>query len=217
MTEDGINDNRNPWLYVPASDYEGHMNSETVGQLSVLNEIFQGVLKEIPSRNLAVLGCGTGNGFEHIDPRITERVLGIDINPEYLSILEKRYGSRLQMLELVCSDLNDYSCPDNSFDLIFAALVFEYIDYEKILERIYGWLTLQGSLVVILQLTSPESGMISETPYSSIKSLDSIMRLVNPAVFDRTAEKCGLIKTKEDEITLKLGKRFLVSYFKKAH
>jgi hypothetical protein len=28
-----------------------------------------------------VLGCATGNGFEHIDPLVTRRVVEIDINP----------------------------------------------------------------------------------------------------------------------------------------
>jgi ubiquinone/menaquinone biosynthesis C-methylase UbiE len=215
MTEDNLNHNQNPWLSVPASDYEGHMNSEIVGQLPVLNRIFENVLQELPARNLAVLGCGTGNGFEHINPQLVERVLGIDINPEYLSVLRKRYGSKLPMLELICSDLDTFSCPDYSFDLIYAALIFEYVDFEKILKRVSNWLTMNGTLVAVLQLPSLESHMISETPYPSIRSIEPIMRLVDPGIFSEKAEKYRLNKSKEIEIPLKLGKRFLVSYYKK--
>ena len=207
--------NQNPWLSIPASDYEGHMSSETVGQLPVLNRIFENVLKDIPSKYLAVLGCGTGNGFEHINPQITERVLGIDINPEYLSILRKRYGSKLQMLELICSDLNTYSCPDNFLDLTYAALIFEYVDFKKILKRISNWLMTEGTLAVVLQLPSLESKMVSATSYCSLKSLEPMMHLVNPEIFSETAEKCGLEISKEIEIPLKLGKRFMVTYYTK--
>lgn len=213
MTKNNLAHNPNPWLSISASDYEGHMNSENVGQSPVLNHIFENVLKDIPSKNLAVLGCGTGNGFEHINSQITERVLGIDINPEYLSFLRERYGSKLRMLELICSDLSTFSCPDNSFDLIYAALIFEYVDFERILKKVANWLTTKGTLVVVLQLPSLESEMISETAYSSLRLLDTIMHLVKPEIFDETAEKCGLKKSKEIEIPLKSGKKFLVSYY----
>ncbi len=213
MTENSFA--RNPWLSIPASDYEGHMNSEIVGQFPVLNHIFKNALKEVPSNKLAVLGCGTGNGFEHINPQLFDKVVGIDINPEYLSILQERYGSKLPMLELICSDVNTYSCPDNSFDLIYAALIFEYVDFEKILERVSHWLMKNGTLVAVLQLPSHESGMISDTPYLSLRSIEPIMRLINQETFNVAAEKCWLQKSKEIEIPLKLGKRFLVSYYKK--
>lgn len=207
--------NQNPWLSISAADYEGHMNSEAVGQTLVLNRIFKNVIKDIHSRRLAVLGCSTGNGFEHINTNVTEKVLGIDINQEYLSILRGRFGTKLPMINLVCSDLNAFSCPENSFDLVYAALIFEYVDFKKILPRIYNWLEVKGVLVVVLQLPSLSSTMISETSYSSLKSLKKVMHLVNPEIFNETAENCGLIKIKENEIPLKLGKSVLVSYYKK--
>jgi ubiquinone/menaquinone biosynthesis C-methylase UbiE len=215
MAKDNFSHNQNPWLSIPASDYEGHMNSETVGQLPVLNRIFGNVLKDVPSKSLAVLGCSTGNGFEHIDPQIVQRLVGVDINPEYLSILRYRYGDKFPMLELICSDLDSFSCPDNSFDLIYAALIFEYVDFAKILKRVSKWLMTQGTLVAVLQLPSSEAKMISETPYSSLKFLQPVMHLVNPEAFNETAEQCGLIKQKETEILLKSGKKFLVSYYQK--
>jgi ubiquinone/menaquinone biosynthesis C-methylase UbiE len=215
MGQNDFADISNPWLSIPASDYEGHMNLDTVRQLHVLSQIFENVMKDIPSIKLAVPGCGTGTGFEHIDPKVTESVLGIDINPEYLSIVRKRYGPKLPMLELICSDLNAFSCPDKSFDLIYAALIFEYMDFEKLLKRVSNWLMMNGTLVAVLQMPSPESKMISETPYSSLRAIEPIMHLVNPQAFNETAEKCGLRKFKEVEIPLKLGKKFLVSYYKK--
>lgn len=205
----------NPWLSISAADYEGHMDAPNVGQLSVLNGIFRDALRCIPSKTIAVLGCGTGNGFEHIDREMTKRVVGIDINSEYLSLLKERHASRLPELELVCSDVSAFSPPNSSFDLIYGALIFEYVDYARMLKRISDWLTPKGTLVCVFQLPSPESGVVSETEYSSLKSLESIMRLVDPHDFDARARECGLTRVKQSEIPLKQGKRFLVSYYGK--
>ena len=81
----------NPWLTISAEDYEAHMASPEVGQLQVLNQLFKVVLEEHRPESMAVLGCSTGNGFEHIDPSTTRRVVGIDINPSYLAVARKRF------------------------------------------------------------------------------------------------------------------------------
>ena len=215
MTKNDFTNSKNPWLSISATDYEGHMNSEKVGQLSILNSIFKNALSDTNPKSLAVLGCGTGNGFEHIDPQIVGTVLGIDINPEYLSVLRTRYEARLQMLELICTDLNTFVVTDNTFDLIYAALIFEYVDFESLLGRISKWLKGNGTLVIVLQLPSPESKMISDTHFTSLKVLKSIMHLINPETFAATAARCGLKKIKDTEIPLKQGKGFLVSYYTK--
>lgn len=211
-----INNNSNPWLSIPASDYEAHMDSQSVGQLTVLNRLFKDVLHDVQPRYLAVLGCGTGNGFEHINTQITEKVLGIDINPEYLAITRRRYGNKLSGLELICSDLCAVSCPDYTYDLIHAALIFEYIEIEKTLKLVSRWLTKRGVLSVVLQLHSGNSGMISETGYHGLKSLESIMRLVNPVTFDLAAERNGLKKLREINIPLESEKMFSFCYYKKS-
>jgi SAM-dependent methyltransferase len=81
----------NPWLTVPASDYEGHMTA--AGQLPALSAIFRGVYLEQRPRRVTVLGCATGNGFEHIDPAMTEEVIGVDINAAYLEVARKRFAA----------------------------------------------------------------------------------------------------------------------------
>jgi ubiquinone/menaquinone biosynthesis C-methylase UbiE len=181
----------------------------------VLNRIFKEALNDVRPRYLAVLGCGTGNGFEHVNTKITENVLGIDINPEYLAITSKRYGNKLPGLDLICSDLCAISCPEYTYDIIHGALIFEYVEIEKTLQLVSRWLTKGGVLSVVLQLPSPKSGMISETRYHSLKSLESIMHLVNPVTFDSAAEKNGLKKSKESNIPLKSGKMFSFRYYKK--
>jgi SAM-dependent methyltransferase len=215
MENGGPTTHWNPWLTIPASDYEGHMGSAKVGQLPVLNRIFADALAEFAPRHLAVAGCSTGNGFEHIDLDVTRRIVSIDINPDYLDVLDRRYRHRIPGLELVCADLASCSLEPCSLDLIHAALVFEYLAPEDVLPEFTRWLRAGGILTVVLQLPSPTSKMVSETPYTSLRALGSIMRLVDPVVFCKLAGECGLATLRSWDVDLKLGKRFRVVYYKK--
>ena len=51
-----------------------------------------------------ILGIAGGNGLEHIDPAITTRTVGIDINAEYLEVVAQRHPN-LHALELHHHDL----------------------------------------------------------------------------------------------------------------
>ena len=95
----------NPWLQIPASDYEDHMSLPEVAQAQALNKLMASALKEYTPASIAVIGCTTGNGFEHIDAAHTRRVVGVDINPVYLGMLEKRFAGRIFDLELVEADV----------------------------------------------------------------------------------------------------------------
>jgi len=52
----------NPWLHIPASDYEGHMSSPHIDQQQFLAQIFQESLSKYDNASMALLGCTTGNG-----------------------------------------------------------------------------------------------------------------------------------------------------------
>ena len=208
--------NQSPWLTIPASDYEGHMGSDNVGQLVVLDQLFSKALVDFSPQNLAVLGCATGNGFQHIDPEKTLRIVGIDINKEYLDILSSRYSRKLTNMELVCSDITTCQFNDVSFDLVYSALVFEYVKPGDVLPVITPWIQKGGKLVVVLQMRSLQSKMVSETPYTSLKSLEPIMELVEPKSFEESAEIHGLHLIKSWEVPLQAGKRFHVACYEKS-
>ena len=204
---------QNSWLQIPADDYEGHMSDENVRQQQALNEIFKNVLAEYSPESLCVLGCTTGNGFEHINTDVTKRDVGVDINKEYLEILHNRFGTQIPGMKLICDDLNELDLPAASFDLIHAALLFEYVDVEKTLNKISRWLKKNGILSVVLQLPSDQTSPVSETPYQSLKLLSPILNLVNPDMFSSSANKAGLKEVKGFEYDLKTGKKFFVAYF----
>lgn len=207
----------NPWLEIPPDDYENHMASPEVEQLQALNVLFKGVIKKYRPSSIAVIGCTTGNGFEHIDPRMTKRVLGIDINQHYLDIARKRHP-HLPGLEFMCADIASAAADEISYDpvdLIHAALLFEYVSIEEALPRIARLLMPGGILSVGLQLESPDSAPVTKTRYKSLEKLSPIMNLVNPEEFTSTAERYALQQIDSSIIDLKKGKRLFAGYYRK--
>ncbi len=203
----------NPWLKIPAEDYEGHMSNENVGQLQALNGIFDNVLNECTPTSLCVLGCTTGNGFEHINRNITKRITCIDINRNYLQILDERYRQKLAGLELLCDDLDKIDLPAESFDLIYGALIFEYINVDAVLKNVSQWLKRGGALAVVIQIKSENLNAVSETPFHSLKYLNGLFNYVEPENFEKTALKFSLSKKKSYEYDLNSGKKFYIGYF----
>jgi SAM-dependent methyltransferase len=211
----GLRRKRNPWLDIPAADYEGHMSHEAVGQLQALNRIFAEIMVTFEPRRLCVLGCATGNGFEHIRPEVTESVVAVDVNRDYLDVVEDRYRPTLPGLEVVCADATKARIEPASRDHVHAGLVFEYVDVKRVLARAASWLKTGGVLSAVIQLPSAASGPVTDTPYQSLKRLERFMHLVDPAELTGAAEAVGLSERKSFDVGLKRGKKLRVIYFVK--
>jgi SAM-dependent methyltransferase len=161
---------RNPWLDIPLTDYEGHMTSPAIGQARLLSDIFAEVLSAYSPESVAVLGCAGGNGFERIVPETTRRLVGIDLNPDYLEQARVRFQRRIPGLELHAGDLQTTDFTFAPVALVFAALVFEYVDAAEILPRIRRMLRRDSLLVTVVQLASDELPEISPSSYPSLES-----------------------------------------------
>lgn len=205
---------QNPWLHIPAEEYEAHMASEAVGQLTVLSELMAGVLRRWRPASLAVPGCTTGNGFEHVDPGVTKCVVGIDINRAYLDELRQKHGSRLPGLELICADVQTTNLPRAAFDVVHAALLFEHAGPARALPGLVAGLKPAGVMTVVLQLPSTQSGPVSETAAPSLGRLKSSMRLVSPEGFRELAGGLGLVESEVRTIGLPGGKGFYVGTYR---
>lgn len=201
----------NPWLGVPASDYEAHMADAAVRQTPFLAGALAGALRRHAPAAVAIPGCATGNGFEHLAARDRRGpVAAIDLNLEYLRIAQARHAARLPELLLVRADAERLELAPGRFDLVHAALLFEYVDPDAVLARITRWLRPGGALSVVLQVESAAAPPVTPTAWTSLRSLGSILRPVPPARFAERARAHGLLPGAPTLTRLPTGREFAV-------
>lgn len=204
----------NPWLSIPASDYEAHMSDAAVGQTQMLNKCLGQIIAEKKPLSALVLGSATGNGFEHFINSETQHVKAVDINPEYCRILENRFSGKIKSLDVVCKDLLEVHLPGCTYDLVHCALIFEYVDVPKLLQKIKSAVSHNGWMTVVLQQSSPKSAPVTKTSYKSLENLTGFMNLIESVEFVKMAADAGFHIQKEYEIVLESGKKFYVGIFK---
>lgn len=203
----------NPWLTIPLADYEGHMASPEVDQSMLLSELFRAALARHRPHSLAVLGCAGGNGFDQIDPTTTERVVAIDINPDYTSEVLTRYRSRLPGLQALTLDIHNDTLPAVSVDLVHAGLVLEYVDVPCVIPKIAAMVAAGGIFHAVLQLPSNSMPSVSTTRFSSLQRLIPSMRLVSPDALTALALEANLELQGREWVQSPAGKMFAVLTF----
>src|SRR5512138_1884495 len=203
----------NPWTVVPAADYERHMGPQGVDQLAPLSASFQEVYAAAQTDRLLVLGCGTGNGLEHVNPAVTKRSVGVDVNLQYLGVARQRFIGLGARLELYCSEVEKFRAAPVSFDLVHAALLFEYLHPEPLVRKIAEWLAPHGTCSVVLQLPG---GAGPEAPTKTMQLIQKAMRLVPPEELGRLFEHYGLPPRRSKTVPLKHGKSFWTGAFGRA-
>lgn len=204
----------NPWLSIPLEDYEGHMALPDVGQANMLVNEFEELLKAYTPTSVALIGCAGGNGFEEATKAGVTRLVGLDINPSYIADARARYADRMAGLELYCADIEGNTPELRPVDLIYGALVFEYVDVAKALKNLREICLPNGVLATLLQLPKEGVESVSPSPYVKLKELSSIMRLVPPDDLRKAAEGLGFSFLSQKLITLGSGKQFSLQLFR---
>ncbi len=204
----------NPWLGLPLDDYEGHMGSPGVNQLGPLADLLGEALARLRPRSLAVLGVAGGNGLEHVDSTLTTRVLGIDLNPQYLDVTRQRFPD-LRGLELHCVDLEEPMPDLEAVALVHAALVFEHAGMGRCLENAVSLVAPGGHLSVVLQLPINGHDAVTASPYPSMSTLAGGFTFVDPHQLRRVLAQQGLRLTYQSRLALPSGKAFWSGYFER--
>ncbi len=204
---------RNPWLDIPLADYESHMALPYVAQAQLLSDLFAEALQEFSPESVALLGCAGGNGLERISSRVTKRVVGIDLNPSYIQEASRRFHDRIPALELFVGDIQTDPFDFAPVDLVFAGLLFEYVDVELVLARIHSMLNPRGRLVTVVQLPNAEIPEVTPTPFTSLESLSTVMHLVPPEMLEHLAGGCGYERIGTRRVESAGGKQFQVQTF----
>ena len=203
----------NPWLSIPLADYEGHMSLPAVGQAQMIAEQFDRALKRWAPARVAVIGCAGGNGLDRIAPVTVERVVAVDLNPEYIECARARHAGRLQGLELLCADVQSESLTYGPVDFTYAALLFEYVDVPSTLRTLARNSRPDAVLTTVVQLPHSIMPAVSSSPYESLVRLASVMTLVAPESLSRAAMEAGFAAADSTVIELESGKRFCVQNF----
>jgi 2-polyprenyl-3-methyl-5-hydroxy-6-metoxy-1,4-benzoquinol methylase len=188
----------NIWNSIPLEDYEQHMLHETVGQLQLLNHLTKMYLEATRPNTVLILGVAGGNGLEHIDKTITREVIGIDTNEKYLEETRMRYKELLPEIQLINVDLSDNEDEITKADLIWSALILEYINIEKCFQFISNNIKSNGHLVVTIQSNNGVQS-VGRSGIESVNSVEQLFRLVEPYDLLIVAEKFGFLKVFEEE------------------
>ena len=208
---------RNPWLEIPLAEYEGHMALPTVRQAEMLADELEFAVRQHSPKSIALLGCAGGNGLDRLVGTGVERVVGIDINPAYVEAVRSRFRSRIPGLELYVADIQCALPELAPVDLLFAALIFEYIDVAMTMSSLQTLCTPGGALVIILQAASSSLEAVSPSPYKSIRLLAPAMRLLDQADVQNQAIAAGFSLASCRVVNVQSGKRFIVLSFRTEH
>jgi SAM-dependent methyltransferase len=208
-----VQSDRNPWLDVPSTEYQAHMQSPEVAQAGVLAELFGIALRAAQPASLLLLGCGTGNGLQLVDDRVTRQVTCIDINPAYLSELAARLPAPGHDRALIEMDLNTGELPPGPFGLVHAPFVFEFLDWRPLVPRIAAVLTPGGHFTIVIQRETRTVAARTPTPYFTLRRLDALFSYVDPLDLGAVASDCGLMLASQRDVSLPRQKSFTLLTF----
>ena len=152
----------NPWKDISLSDYERHMALDSVQQLQAMNQMMKGQLNQYYIQSAMILGVAGGNGLEHVDTEILNKVYGVDINQEYLTITKKRYENISDTLECLCVDLISEAEKLPQVDMLIANLLIEYIGYECFKKVVTVTKPIYVSCIIQINV---DDSFVSDSPY----------------------------------------------------
>jgi hypothetical protein len=207
---------RNPWLDIPLEDYVGHMTRPHVGQRVVLNRLLGDALKTTKPSSVLIAGASSGNGLEHLDSSVSQRVVCVDINATYLGALQTSFGGADIGLETICGDVATCRLPSKAFGLVHAALVLEYVDWRVVLPRLAKLVGAGGTLSIVIQRPSAVTPAVTSSPFVSLRTLESVFNFVDPDELIVAASSLGLPLRSRWIETLPSAKTFEVLRFARA-
>jgi trans-aconitate methyltransferase len=197
-----------PWQEIPLLDYEAHMSLPSVGQAGMLADQLAQLIERHTPTSVAIIGCAGGNGLERIDSTRVERVVAIDINPEYVAATERRHADQSANLDCRCADVQSETLLFDPVELIYAALIFEYVDIAATFATLKRNLQPGGTVAVILQLPHSDQHAVSASPYRSLDKLVPAMKLVELDELRSYARAAGFTVGSSNRIDLPSGKQF---------
>lgn len=212
----------NPWLDIHLEDYEGHMQLDSVRQLPVLNQMMRDQFCRHSASTIMILGIAGGNGLNHIDPDKINKVYGVDINPNYLTVCRERYPSLTSIFQPVQADLSDSKASLPHAELVVANLLVEYIGYtcfQQVIRKVNP-----DFVSAIIQIneehedtdteagaeSSAKAGFVSASPYAcAFTRLDEVHHQMSEATMTEYMKEIGYHLSDSDQELLPNGKKLV--------
>ncbi|HEY7888640.1 MAG TPA: class I SAM-dependent methyltransferase [Steroidobacteraceae bacterium] len=204
----------NPWLDIPLADYEAHMALPTVGQAQLIAHELDVLVRTYSPNSVAIIGCAGGNGFDCAVGTSVSRVVGVDINPQYIERARERYEGRTPGLELHIADIQASERLFDPVDLIYVALVLEYVDLARTMSVLKSHCDTNGVLAVLSQLPHERMAHVSPSPYNSLQLLAPGMRLTSQEELQRQAGYAGFAPLHSRTVVATGGKRLRIDEFR---
>lgn len=197
----------NPWEDIDLNSYENHMSLGSVFQLQTMNKMMKDQFYAYPVQSVMILGVAGGNGLEHIDKRVFNKVYGVDINRNYLDACIIRYPKLHDVFEAVHADLTQEADELPYADLIVANLLIEYIGYECFQKAVRKISPKYVSCIIQINV---DDAFVSDSPYLHVfDRLDEIHYQMEEAALVNIMEQIGYRKIVQTDEDLPNGKKLV--------
>jgi hypothetical protein len=203
-----------PWLSTSLADYEAHMSLPQVGQAQLLAGLVGEFAAAARPGSFALAGCAGGNGLDRLDPSVTRRVAAIDLNPQFVAATAGRFASRFERFESLVGAIPDPAIAFPPVAMLFAGLLFEYVEIEPALAWMFARLEAEGLLVTALQLPNPSMPSVTPSPYTSLESLAPVFAYRSATALRDAALALGAVETHSSIRRASGGKDFAIQAFR---
>jgi len=205
-----------PWLEIPLEDYEAHMALPSIGQSRLLADQLDILVRTLRPHSIGIIGCAGGNGLDRLAGTSVNRIVGVDLNPEYIEQTRRRYESRFSSLELYIADIQTPVALFEAVDLLYVALVLEYVDLRRTMSTLWRHCNTNGVLAVVTQLPHETMTEVSPSPYTTLCRLMPAMRLISSEELQLRARHAGFRPETSSTILSPGGKSFSVDTFRRS-
>ena len=168
----------NPWLSIDLQVYETHMSAANVLQAPMLASNLHELVEVYQPSSLCILGVAGGNGLQGIAHSV-KKVIAVDINPLYLRACFERHHGDFEEFDTLLWDLSRGAPRISPVDLVYAALVLEYVKGDGLIAELAALLNPGGLAAFVFQNPGSRVSAVTETGIESVKQLSAIHSYVS--------------------------------------
>ena len=187
----------------------------SIGQSRLIADQLETLVRTFCPHSIGIIGCAGGNGLDRLAGTSVNRTVGVDLNPDYIEQTRRRYEGCFPGLELYVADIQTASLLFEPVDLLYVALVLEYVDLGRTMSALWRHCQDNGVLAVVSQLPHETMTEVSPSPYTTLSRLAPVMHLVSPQELQLRAEHAGFCPEHSNTIVSPGGKNFSVNTFRR--